>query len=378
MPSQSQQGDEPSHMEVIDLTADLTGGFTDPTLEPRVPSAHAVETSSSDDLSDDNTADNETTHGDFEQTDADAVAPCGAPEAALETRADHFENDSDSSKSDDEFDQEVGDFINFDNGNADSDSDAGSNTDLEPGCLETCQARWEKTHDKSQMRKFRIGESKQLIAEFRAKLLVMKTENRRLRGELAAAAAARSGTSRRTEAQWPQYLKWYLRRELARLPAGLGSYQNIYRLSCREMNIPPHPSRVLPGLVLREPSPEGDVPGAVESTAVTRNGYFDQLPHMAQFRVLENLLCFYGQKVHVLTRLDPYHKPSLSSGVLGNDPERPQPLRRFHVGDSSVSLTYATLPKVLLAPLVVCKKWLFWGAHLFYGQNTFAFSSLGE
>jgi hypothetical protein len=59
-------------------------------------------------------------------------------------------------------------------------------------------------------------------------------------------------------------------------------------------------------------------------------------------------------------------------------PERIELLRRFHIGSSSVNLTMATKPQELLAALQVCKKWHVWGCHLFYGQNRFAFSSLGE
>lgn len=36
------------------------------------------------------------------------------------------------------------------------------------------------------------------------------------------------------------------------------------------------------------------------------------------------------------------------------------------------------MPNVLLAPLLVSRAWNFWGAHFFYSDNTFAFSSLGE
>lgn len=138
----------------------------------------------------------------------------------------------------------------------------------------------------------------------------------------------------------------------------------------------PHPQRVLPGLTMREPNAQLDRP--VESVEVTRTYDFNSLPLTAQFRILQELLYFNGQKIHVLSRLDPMLKPSLNSGVLGDDPENPQLLHRFHVGDKPVSITKATLPKDLLAPLVVCKKWFFWGCHLFYGENTFAFSSLGE
>jgi hypothetical protein len=160
------------------------------------------------------------------------------------------------------------------------------------------------------------------------------------------------------------------------LPAGLTSYEEIYKLSCRESNMPPHPLQVLPALTFREPDPQLHRP--VESVPVEGTFNFEGLDLRVQFRILQMLLCFYGEKVHVLCRLDPHLPPSLESGDLGHDPENLQLIRRFHIGDRPVSLTGARLPQDLLAPLLVCRIWLFWGIHLFYGENTFAFSSFGE
>ncbi|KAG8426381.1 hypothetical protein J3459_008190 [Metarhizium acridum] len=364
-----------SHMEVIDLTADVTEVYEDLGFETSIPSGNAVETSSFEGLTDDNAVND----GALGQADADSVVSSDASEEAPDTQPEGSEADSDNSNSDDEFNQEVLEFLGFDDGDLNTDSDSDEDLNWQGGCVESCQPKYEKIHEKSQIRKFRLGESRQLIAGFRAKISRMRAQNRRLRADLAAArtsASSAPSARRRTEAMWPVYIKWFLQGQSSRLPPHLRHYEEIWKLSCRELNIPPHPKRVLPGLILREK--DDNLDGAIESIAVAGSFNFDQLPLMAQFRVLQMLLCFYGKKVHVLTRLDPHRTPSLSSGVLGNDPEHPQPLRRFHIGDSPVSLTYATLPKDLLAPLVTCKKWLFWGSHLFYGENTFAFSSLGE
>ncbi|KAH0601494.1 hypothetical protein MHUMG1_00370 [Metarhizium humberi] len=338
-------------MEVVDLTADaVEDDYEDVEIETRTPSGNAMETSSFEGQADDSAMNIETFLGDLEQEDSDSVASGGAPEDAPEDaperQPESSEADSDSFKqshSDDEFDQEVVEFIDFDDGDPDNDSDSDEELNWQGDCVQSCQPKYEKIHEKSQIRKFRIGESRQLVAGFRAKITRMKakiaglkTQNRRLRADLAAARASASGPPRRTKAMWPEHLKHFLRRQWTRLPPGIRGYSDIYKLSCRELNIPSHPNRVLPGLVLREKDDDED--GAIESIAVTGGFNFNQLPPIAQFRVLQMLLCFYGKKVHVLTRLDPYHVPSLSSGVLGNDPERPQPLRRFHIGDSPLDV----------------------------------------
>lgn len=104
------------------------------------------------------------------------------------------------SHSDDEFNQEVVEFIDFDDGDPSNDSDSDEELDRQSDCVQSWQEKYEKLHEKSQLRKFRLGESRQLVAGFRAKITGLKTQNRRLRADLADARASASGPPRRTKA----------------------------------------------------------------------------------------------------------------------------------------------------------------------------------
>lgn len=103
---------------------------------------------------------------------------------------------------------------------------------------------------------------------------------------------------------------------------------------------------------------------------------FDDLPDDIQVKILRIVLVFDGEPVHVISRLDPYYEPDC--GHL-NCNHQTSLLHRFHIGREQVSLTYGTIhPQKLLAPLLVCKQWNLIGSSLFYGANTFHFSSIGE
>lgn len=117
------------------------------------------------------------------------------------------------------------------------------------------------------------------------------------------------------------------------------------------------------GVIDRYPPPIGEINHGGDP--------FSHLPSDIVARILRYLFVFDNEPVHAISRLDPYAEPQNIQG-------RVSLLRRFHVGAAPVSITHATKPADLLAPLVVCQKWHFLGANLFYGCNTFAFSSLGE
>lgn len=102
----------------------------------------------------------------------------------------------------------------------------------------------------------------------------------------------------------------------------------------------------------------------------------DLPPHLLA-RILGFALSYKGRLVHCISRLDPHKEPVEPLPPMDKD-KRSGLLHRFHVGGSSCSITFTTKPNNLLAPLLVSKAWLFLGVHAFYGQNTFAFSSLGE
>jgi hypothetical protein len=74
--------------------------------------------------------------------------------------------------------------------------------------------------------------------------------------------------------------------------------------------------------------------------------------------------------------LDPFFEPASPNRNCNG---KISLLHRFHIGRQRVSLTFGTIhPQKLLAPLLVCKEWNMIGGSLFYGANTFAFSSIGE
>lgn len=242
-------------------------------------------------------------------------------------------------------------------------------------CRETCRKKWVNLHLKSQFRKCRLAEAIDLLVQLQEsnKKLHRKIngKNRKI-GELEAEIERLRGRrGLHTEITWQIHLRNFILGNINVLPFGLGTYEKLYKLCCRESNIAPHPRQVLPGLELVAPdlSPQA----AVQHVAALQEFNFEGLPLKTQFKILQHLLCFYGKKIHVLSRLDPYQPPALE-----NSEEDPRLLYRFHIGDAPVNLTHATLPNALLAPLLVCKKLHFWGSYLFYGENTFAFSSLGE
>ena len=165
------------------------------------------------------------------------------------------------------------------------------------------------------------------------------------------------------------------------------TYEDIYKLSCKEENMSPVLTKTHPDLGLRSPHNselQQDIVGPlhsgntdVEWVHVASNGFalFDALPAPIFAAILEHVLVFDGQSIHAISRLDPHNEPDqVPQNVNGRD----SLLHRFHVGRRKANVTFATNPQVMLAPLRVNKTWCFVGVNLFYGKNTFAFSSLGE
>ncbi|KAK4201551.1 hypothetical protein QBC40DRAFT_171312 [Triangularia verruculosa] len=108
---------------------------------------------------------------------------------------------------------------------------------------------------------------------------------------------------------------------------------------------------------------------------------FEKLPEFVQLDILKLLLFKDGSLIHCVSRLDPYHPPPANSFFpAGEDPRR-SGLRNFFFwgpGTDCVVNTGGHNPAEVLALLQVSKRMLWLGTHIFYGLNTFAFSSLGE
>lgn len=163
----------------------------------------------------------------------------------------------------------------------------------------------------------------------------------------------------------------------------------VYKLACCEGNSSPNLRNLHPYLKLRAPTadetqhqpdpltsePGFDLPNHNSQEQVSAPCPAVGLPASLQFEILKHCLIFGGEIVHAISRLDPYYPlDEVPRDVSGNE----SLFHRFHVGKAKVSIAYGTNPQAILASLLVCKTWNFWGSHLFYGENKFAFSSLGE
>ncbi|KAL2759885.1 hypothetical protein ACRALDRAFT_1067419 [Sodiomyces alcalophilus JCM 7366] len=226
---------------------------------------------------------------------------------------------------------------------------------------------------------------------------------------------------------WPAKLRGFLRGEPK---DGYTAYHDIYRLSCKEENMSSLLHKIHPDLSFREPtedeisyllllesvgphtsdvaeqhvkkcgammSPvdaavvqclrdvlEAAISAALEDwetvdggpTATTTEAgsalSFSRLPLDIQAYIIRCVFEFPGRLIHCISRLDPFFEP------IEHAQPAPRFLNRFHMTRSPCSLTFATKPSKLLAPLGTCKTFFLLGIHAFYGLNTFAFSSLGE
>lgn len=133
-------------------------------------------------------------------------------------------------------------------------------------------------------------------------------------------------------------------------------------------------------------------------------GLFDEFPNSILVKILTEVLFFEDKLVHIFSRLDPYDPPATIQDArrpVGSGCSRIQGriyIRKFQcpgvtsglrlsansepVADrerATISLSRDTvIPGLLLAPLCVNRKFHSFGAHIFYNNNTFAFSTLGE
>ncbi|GKT70987.1 hypothetical protein ColTof4_03410 [Colletotrichum tofieldiae] len=200
------------------------------------------------------------------------------------------------------------------------------------------------------------------------------------------------------------------------------SYDDIYKLCCKEENMSTRRENVHPSLRLRAPTanelqadaldgllvddagdgPESDPESENEKAAgaerdgpealfvqdeeqteveqpqiqsVLSNFPFALLPASIQANIIKWTFIQENKLIHCISRLDPYRPPEEPTQT---DLHRSGLPHRFHLSGRSCSVTYAIKPNEHLALLPVCKQWYYLGIHAFYGLNTFAFSSLGE
>lgn len=165
-------------------------------------------------------------------------------------------------------------------------------------------------------------------------------------------------------------------------------WKNLYTDACREGNMSPKTCVTHPGLKLR-PARQMDRHRARnerERFAFRQDAAEawpqTQLPVLSsniQLEILRHVLVT-DDYIHPLSRLDHFERPQSLEDLPHNKDGNPQFYHKFFIGSSgqSTSVKYAQEPAHLLSVLSVCKLWHVLGCHLFYGLNTFAFSSLGE
>ena len=170
-------------------------------------------------------------------------------------------------------------------------------------------------------------------------------------------------------------------------------YDDIYKLCCHQSNsthakfhpdlklVCPDDETVRQDTVEYQTRPRKEQPREDETREPSPlPGEARVFPPSILAAILQSLLVFDDSLVHCISRLDPFCQPGQMPRNCNNQISL---YHRFHVtkndsGTQSISVTGATHPQNMLAPLLVSKDWLFVGCHLFYGLNKFAFSSLGE
>lgn len=121
---------------------------------------------------------------------------------------------------------------------------------------------------------------------------------------------------------------------------------------------------------------------ASSDVRISQRGHqlFAELPLEILGSILRYAVVFEGQPVHVVTRLDPFQAPDRRAVIpdIGKRGQKVPRLHRFLIGSGNFRLSQAPDPNVVLAPLLVCKKWCYIAGNLFYSHNLFCFSSFGE
>lgn len=163
-------------------------------------------------------------------------------------------------------------------------------------------------------------------------------------------------------------------------------WDRVYTAACREGNMSPRITH--PGLRLRaafqldrDNAHDLEVEFQQVTVQAEPQAQLPQLPHNVQLEILRHVLVFdKDTKIHVISRLDQFDRPQTTADIPMDEDGNPLFFHRFCIGryGQSTSVRYAQKPAHVLAVLGVCKLWHVWGCHLFYGLNTFAFSSLGE
>lgn len=264
------------------------------------------------------------------------------------------------------------------NGNGEMEYSDSSSDDAEP-CTRACQKQAKASARKLEVSRKRIVAKDQTITDLRTQLQAAKSEIRRLKQQL---RALRGSESPDEEPDWQNMLHECF--------SGGGNYEKTWKGSYRALNMSIDLNKIHPQVRFiaknddehsssRQSSPNDSV--SVRSDEDEEFRLTKPLPDNILYQILTELLTKDGL-IHCFSRLDPFCLPDQFPSR--QDVGRPSTgLRgRFFISKdkrSYLSLTEDTEdPNNLLAVLLASRKTCWYGIHIFYSSNTFAFSSLGE
>ncbi|KAL1867303.1 hypothetical protein Daus18300_006422 [Diaporthe australafricana] len=257
--------------------------------------------------------------------------------------------------------------------------DVGEN-EIPSTCTRACRQQAKDAAKKLEVANKTIKKQSNKIRILQAKLSEAKAEIRQLKRDLDIAQGEPAAPSP-PKGAWRDTLRKFLAGE------GGVNYPEVWKSSYRALNMSIDLEKVHPQVrfipkeedSVREESPHNETFFARPDEEVRSR--IPPLPDNVLYKILKELLTKDGL-VHCFSRLDPFCPPvdfpseddlgTKSTGLRG----------RFYVSKEQralVSLTHDTEdPQTVLAAVSVCRKWAFYSLHIFYGVNTFSFSSLQE
>ena len=134
-----------------------------------------------------------------------------------------------------------------------------------------------------------------------------------------------------------------------------------------------------PAAALPPPPPPNNNNQQPDRPGSSRPFPFENLPWEIQGKILQQVLYKEGQLVHCISRLDPFEAPASFPDDTELGARRSGLPKRFFFGRGACSIARGGGdPGEELGVLAASRRMHFLGVHIFYGLNTFAFSSLGE
>lgn len=262
------------------------------------------------------------------------------------------------------------------NANDEMEYSDGSSDDAE-ACTRACQKQAKTAARKLELSEKRNAAKDKIIVDLRLQLKAAKLEIRRLKAELKQFTGSESPER---ETSWEEKLRDCL--------VNGGSYQEAWKSSYRALNMPIDPNMCHPQVRFIEKDEDESISSRQSSPNDLESVRSDEeirltrpLPDNVLYQILTELLTKDGL-IHCFSRLDPHCEPAQFPSRQGLSRSSTGIHGRFFISSeerSYLSLTHDTEdPKIVLSALQVCRKFCFYGVHIFYGVNTFATSSLGE